>query len=80
MASINEDSGDLRAVLRGPGEIVRLGAPPYRSRFTTFLALRRVHRQGRFLTLGKMVVLIVGYLVALLVTMILTLALTLATI
>jgi cell division protein FtsQ len=36
-----EDSGELRLVLRGPGEIVRLGAPPYRERFTTFLALRR---------------------------------------
>jgi cell division protein FtsQ len=36
-----EDSGDLRAVLRGGGEIVRLGSPPYRSRFTTFLQLRK---------------------------------------
>jgi hypothetical protein len=36
-----DDSGDLRAVLRGPGEVLRLGAPPYRKKFTTFLALRR---------------------------------------
>jgi cell division septal protein FtsQ len=36
-----DDSGDLRAVLRGQGEVLRLGAPPYRKRFTTFLALRR---------------------------------------
>jgi cell division protein FtsQ len=36
-----EDSGDLRAVLRGGGEIVRLGSPPYRPRFTTFLQLRK---------------------------------------
>jgi cell division protein FtsQ len=36
-----DDSGDLRAVLRGQGEVVRLGAPPYRKKFTTFLALRR---------------------------------------
>jgi cell division protein FtsQ len=36
-----EDSGDLRVVLRGKGEIVRLGAPPYRNKFQTFLALRR---------------------------------------
>jgi len=36
-----EDSGDLRVVLRGAGEVLRLGGPPYRKRFTTFLALRR---------------------------------------
>jgi cell division protein FtsQ len=36
-----EDSGDLRVVLRGPGEVLKLGAPPYRERFTTFLSLRR---------------------------------------
>lgn len=36
-----DDSGDLRAVLRGAGEVLRLGAPPYRKKFTTFLALRR---------------------------------------
>jgi cell division protein FtsQ len=34
-------SGELRLVLRGPGETLRLGPPPYRARFTTFLALRR---------------------------------------
>jgi cell division protein FtsQ len=34
------DSGDLRLVLRGPGEVVIMGAPPYRSKFVTFLALR----------------------------------------
>ena len=27
-----EDSGDLRVVLRGAGEVLRLGAPPYRTR------------------------------------------------
>jgi cell division protein FtsQ len=36
-----DDSGDLRAVLRGQGEVLRLGSPPYRKKFTTFLALRR---------------------------------------
>jgi len=42
----------------------------------TFLALRRVQRQGRLLTVAKMVVLMVGYIVALIITMIMTLALT----
>jgi cell division protein FtsQ len=36
-----EESGDLRVVLRGAGEVVRLGAPPYRSRLLTFLGLRQ---------------------------------------
>jgi cell division protein FtsQ len=36
-----EASGDLRVVLRGDGEVVRLGAPPYRARLLTFLALRK---------------------------------------
>jgi cell division protein FtsQ len=36
-----EPSGDLRLVLRGDGEVLRLGAPPYRSRFLTFLGLRK---------------------------------------
>lgn len=35
-----EPSGDLRVVLRGPGEVVRLGRPPYKKKFETFLALR----------------------------------------
>jgi cell division protein FtsQ len=35
-----DDSGDLEAVLRS-GEVVRLGAPPYRKTFTTFLGLRQ---------------------------------------
>lgn len=35
-----EPSGDVRAVLRGSGLVVRLGAPPYRKRFETFLGLR----------------------------------------
>ena len=35
-----EPSGDLRVVLRGAGEVVRLGAPPWRGRFLTFLGLR----------------------------------------
>jgi cell division protein FtsQ len=34
-------SGDVRAVLRGPGEVLLFGDPPYRQRFVTFLALRR---------------------------------------
>ncbi|MCL4820618.1 MAG: FtsQ-type POTRA domain-containing protein [Vicinamibacteria bacterium] len=36
-----EDSGDLRVVLRGQGEVLRLGAPPYRERLAAFLELRR---------------------------------------
>jgi hypothetical protein len=28
-------------VLRGPGEVLRLGPPPYRKRFLTFLGLRK---------------------------------------
>jgi cell division protein FtsQ len=35
-----EKNGDLRVVLRGAGEVVRMGAPPYRSRLMTFLSLR----------------------------------------
>jgi len=35
-----EDSGDLRVVLRGKGEVLKLGAPPYRKRFESFLGLR----------------------------------------
>ena len=46
----------------------------------SFLALRRVYGQGRFLTVMKMVFLLVGYLVALIATMILTLALTVVTV
>ncbi len=46
----------------------------------SFLALRRVYGQGRFLTAIKMVVLLVGYLVALIATMILTLGLTVVTV
>jgi len=36
-----EDSGDLRLVLRGAGEVVRMGPPPWRDRFLTFLGLRK---------------------------------------
>jgi cell division protein FtsQ len=36
-----EPSGDLRVVLRGPGEVLLFGDPPYRQRFVTFLSLRR---------------------------------------
>jgi hypothetical protein len=46
----------------------------------SFLALRRVYGQGRLLTVVKMFILFVGYIVALIVTMILTLALTVATV
>jgi len=36
-----EETGDLRIVLRGPGEVLRLGPPPYRKRLLTFLGLRK---------------------------------------
>ena len=35
-----ETSGDVRIVLRGGGEVLRLGAPPYRERLATFLRMR----------------------------------------
>jgi cell division protein FtsQ len=35
------ENGDLRVVLRGPGETLLLGPPPCRSRFLAFLGLRR---------------------------------------
>ena len=36
-----EESGDLRLVLRGAGEVVRMGPAPWRERFQTFLGLRK---------------------------------------
>jgi cell division protein FtsQ len=36
-----EASGDLRVVLRGDGEVLRLGTPPYRASVLTFLGLRK---------------------------------------
>jgi cell division protein FtsQ len=36
-----EPSGDLRVVLKGPGEVLLFGDPPYRQRLVTFLSLRR---------------------------------------
>lgn len=36
-----EPSGDLELVLRGRGETLRLGPPPYRPRLLTFLGLRK---------------------------------------
>jgi cell division protein FtsQ len=36
-----EPSGDLRVVLRGPGEVLLFGNPPYRERLVTFLSLRK---------------------------------------
>ena len=39
-----EKNGDLRVVLRGAGEVVRMGAPPYRTRLLTFLSLREEFR------------------------------------
>ncbi|HEX9187130.1 MAG TPA: FtsQ-type POTRA domain-containing protein [Vicinamibacteria bacterium] len=36
-----EPSGDLRVVLRGPGEVLLFADPPYRQRLVTFLSLRR---------------------------------------
>jgi hypothetical protein len=35
-----EPSGDLKLVLRGKGELLRMGLPPYRARFLTYLGLR----------------------------------------
>jgi hypothetical protein len=35
-----ERSGDLKVVLRGQGELLRMGPPPYRERLLTFLGLR----------------------------------------
>jgi cell division protein FtsQ len=35
-----EESGDLRIVLRGDGEVLRVGAPPFRKKLLTFLGLR----------------------------------------
>jgi POTRA domain-containing FtsQ-type protein len=35
-----EKSGDLKLVLRGRGELLRMGPPPYRPRLLTFLGLR----------------------------------------
>ncbi len=35
-----EASGDLRIVLRRYGEVLRMGAPPYREKFLTYLGLR----------------------------------------
>jgi cell division protein FtsQ len=35
-----EDTGDLRIVLRGAGEVLRMGAPPFRKKLLTFLGLR----------------------------------------
>lgn len=36
-----EDSGEIRAVLRGAGEVLRLGAPPFRRKLLSFLGLRK---------------------------------------
>jgi cell division protein FtsQ len=35
-----EESGDLRVGLRGAGEVLRMGNPPYRKKLLTFLGLR----------------------------------------
>jgi hypothetical protein len=40
-----QPSGDLRVVLRGEGEVLKLGAPPYRHGFRTFLGLRAELKQ-----------------------------------
>jgi cell division protein FtsQ len=40
-----EKNGDLKVVLRGAGEVVRMGAPPYRLRLQTFLSLREELRE-----------------------------------
>jgi cell division protein FtsQ len=36
-----EPGGELRVVLRGAGEVLLMGTPPYRKRFVTFLGLRK---------------------------------------
>jgi cell division protein FtsQ len=36
-----DPSGVLRVVLRGPGEVLLMGSPPYRKRLATFLSLRK---------------------------------------
>jgi cell division protein FtsQ len=36
-----DPSGDLRLVLRGQGEVLLMGSPPYRPRLMTFLSLRK---------------------------------------
>jgi cell division protein FtsQ len=36
-----EDSGELRVVMRGRGEVLRMGTPPFRKKFVTFLGLRK---------------------------------------
>lgn len=36
-----EASGDVRLVLRGPGEVLLMGPPPHRPKLETFLRLRR---------------------------------------
>jgi len=35
-----DENGDLRLVLKGRGEILKVAAPPYRKQFLTFLSLR----------------------------------------
>jgi cell division septal protein FtsQ len=35
-----EDEADLRVVLRGAGEVLRMGGPPYRKKLQTYLELR----------------------------------------
>jgi cell division protein FtsQ len=40
-----DGEGELRVSLRGAGEILRLGPPPWRSRFVTFLSLREELRR-----------------------------------
>jgi cell division septal protein FtsQ len=36
-----EASGDMRVVLKGDGEVLLMGPPPYRERLQTFLSLRK---------------------------------------
>jgi cell division protein FtsQ len=36
-----EDGGELRVVLRGRGEVLRMGTPPFRKKFLTFLGMRK---------------------------------------
>ena len=68
------------AMRAGEGEGLGNGFSVLAIAIYSFLALRRVYGQGRFLTVVKMAALLIGYLVALIATMILTLALTAVTV
>jgi len=41
-----KDAADLRVVLRGEGEVLRMGGPPYRKKLLTYLELRQDLARG----------------------------------